>query len=194
MRANCIGALIGRKLVKRAARARKASLPGPASRAACTTFGRFNAKSNWAPVKALITTISRDFPVVLRCKAAANLRLPSSLASAAWINARMSSRPTAASTLEKPLTTVPALPAIASASSTARSINLSVCSARSWATRTSRLKPRAKTLRFAASSIAVRVAVTQMPRPGNFRLRRVLPRHRDPPTNGSFPAAGFSSG
>src|SRR5262249_12345825 len=35
-----------RKRVRRATRARNVSLPGPASRAACTTFGRLNAKSN----------------------------------------------------------------------------------------------------------------------------------------------------
>ena len=35
---------------------------------------------------------------------------------------------------------------------------------------TSRRKPRANTLRSAASAIAARVAVTQMPRPGSLRL------------------------
>src|SRR4029077_15351785 len=104
------GEIPARKYLKRAVRVRKVSLPGPASRAACTTFGRFNAKSNCAPVNASITTIFRDSPALSRWGAAMSLRLPSSPASPAWISARISSRPSAASTLEKPLTTVPALP------------------------------------------------------------------------------------
>src|SRR5262245_16703347 len=47
-----------RKRVRRATRARNVSLPGPASRAACTTFGRPNAKSNWTPVHVSMTVIS----------------------------------------------------------------------------------------------------------------------------------------
>src|SRR5689334_9881517 len=39
-----------RKRSRRAKRARKVSLEGPVSRAACTTFDRPNAKSNWAEV------------------------------------------------------------------------------------------------------------------------------------------------
>src|SRR5665213_125468 len=70
-----------RKRVKRATRARNVSLPGPASRAACTTFERFNAKSNSAPEKASIIAISRGSAAVSRCNAPINLRLPSSAAS-----------------------------------------------------------------------------------------------------------------
>ena len=44
-----------RKRSRRGKRARNVSLAGPASRAACTTFDRPNAKSNWAVVKALMT-------------------------------------------------------------------------------------------------------------------------------------------
>src|SRR6185437_14290422 len=76
-----------RKRSKRLTRTRKVSLPGPASRAACTTFGRFNAKSNWLPVNIVMIAISRDFSAVLRCKAVSSLRFPSAAASAAWITA-----------------------------------------------------------------------------------------------------------
>ena len=58
----------------------------------------------------------------------------------------------------------------ANASSAALSNSCSACAARSLAARTSFLKPRAKTLRLTASSIAARVAVIQIPRPGNLRL------------------------
>src|SRR4029078_795722 len=91
-----------RKYVKRATRVRKVSLPGPASRAACTTFGRFNAKSNWAPEKSPMTAISRtfssSFSSLLRRKRPSSLRFPSLAPSLAWITARASLRPTAAST------------------------------------------------------------------------------------------------
>ena len=47
-RANCFGSSFRSESAQSAStRARKVSLPGPASRAACTTFERFNAKSNW---------------------------------------------------------------------------------------------------------------------------------------------------
>src|SRR5262245_36061892 len=115
-----------RNRVRRATRARNVSLPGPASRAACTTFGRLNAKSNWSPVNVSMMAISPAFPVVLRRKAAASLRFPSAAASAAWTSARMLSRPSVPSTFERPQTIAPALPAIANASSAARSRSLSV--------------------------------------------------------------------
>src|SRR5690606_8703767 len=44
--------------IKRATRARNVSLAGPASTAACTTFGRFNAKSKSSPGNASISAIS----------------------------------------------------------------------------------------------------------------------------------------
>ena len=47
-----------RKRSRRAKRAKNVSFAGPASRAACTTFDRPNAKSNWAVVKALMTAIA----------------------------------------------------------------------------------------------------------------------------------------
>src|SRR6516164_9944934 len=141
-----------RKRSKRVARARKVSLTGPASSAACTTFGQFNAKSKCSPEKLSTTTISRGFSRILCCKAAASLRLPSFAASAAWMRANRSSRPTAASTLVKPVMTWPALPAIASASSAHCSSKVSMVAARSAATRTFCLKARANTLSLIASS------------------------------------------
>src|SRR5664279_2237756 len=72
-----------RKRSKRLTRARKVSLTGPASRAACTTFGRFNAKSNWVPENVSTIAVSPDFSGVLRCNAASSLRFPSAAASAA---------------------------------------------------------------------------------------------------------------
>src|SRR5262249_52707484 len=51
------GAEPARKRRRRAVRARNVSLSGPASRAACITFDRPNAKSNCAEVKTSMTTI-----------------------------------------------------------------------------------------------------------------------------------------
>src|SRR5689334_768980 len=181
-----------RKRVKRATRVRKVVLPGPASRAACTTFGRFSAKSNWAPVNASITKVSLISPPLFRRRAAASLRLPSPAASAAWIKARILSRPIVASTLEKPLTTAPAFAAMASASRADRSISCSVCAARSAATRTSRLKPRAKTLCLIASSIAALVAVSQMPRPGSLRFTSGTASPAGPTTKRTSSVTGLS--
>src|SRR6185437_2374700 len=181
-----------RKRSKRLTRARNVSLTGPASRAACTTFGRLNAKSNWAPEKVVTVAISRDFPSFFRCQAASSLRFPSDAASEAWISDSTLSSPIAASTLAKPPITWPALPAIESASSAARSMSRSVTAVRSGAVRTLRLKARANTLRLIASSSAARVAVIQMPRPGNFRLMSGTMPSSGPATKRIISSTGLS--
>src|SRR5262245_55571966 len=109
------------------------------------------------------------------------------------MNARRSPRPAAASTFENPATTLPALPAMASASRAARSIMSSACAGRSEATRTSRLNPRANTLRLTASSSATRVAVIQMPRPGNLHLTSGTTSPFGPTTKRIISAAGLTS-
>src|SRR5664280_1564644 len=135
-----------RKRSKRSTRARKVSLTGPASRAACTTFGRFNAKSNCALENISTIAISRDFSGVLRCNAASSLRFPPAAASGSPPPAPRSTTRSSATCLAKPPTTWPALPAIASASSgcwsaarSMRSSSRSVVVSRSAATRTLRL-------------------------------------------------------
>ena len=154
-------------------RARNPLLAGPASRAACTTFDRPNAKSNCADVNAEITGISAGFSAVLRLAAAAAiLRTPSGDASEALRIAATGGTPASAvSVRPKPIATRPDLCAIPSASSAAASSWRSSSAPSSRDARTSCFRLRAKTLRLTASSTAARVAVTQTPRPGRRRFR-----------------------
>src|SRR5262249_42731947 len=70
-----------RKRSRREIRARTVSLSGPASRAACITFDRPNAKSNCAEVNVSIMRISATSARC--CRAVSSFRLPSGAASAA---------------------------------------------------------------------------------------------------------------
>ena len=97
-----------RKRSRRAYRAKNVSFAGPASRAACTTFDRPNAKSNWAVVKALMTVTGAVSP--RRRSAPDSLATPSVPASVAWIRPTMVSWAMAASTLANPAVTSPAFP------------------------------------------------------------------------------------
>src|SRR6185312_574924 len=124
---------------------------------------------------------------------ASSFRRPSAAASLAWIVATTLPLSSAASTLAKPVTTSPPLPAIASASSAARSRSFSVAPAKSAGARRSRLKPRAKTLRLTAWSTAVRVPVIQSPRPGSFRLTSGTISPAGPRTNRISSSTGLTS-
>src|SRR4029077_6975540 len=101
-------------------RARNPLLAGPASRAACTTFDRPNAKSNCGDVNvAIVGTLPGFSPVSRRAAAAALLRAPSGEPSEAVRIATTGPEATAASVLENPIATREALWTIARASSAA---------------------------------------------------------------------------
>ena len=146
-----------RKRCQARKRAKNVSLAGPASRAACTTFDRPNAKSNWAEVKAVMTAIAVG---VVRAGAAApaSLATPSAPASAACSEAddavageRRLDLGEAGRDQSRPCRRWPARRA-RRAPAAARS------GRRDPASRaTSRLKPRAKTLRATASFSVARV-------------------------------------
>ena len=139
-----------RKRSRRAKRARNVSFAGPASRAACTTFDRPNAKSNWAVVKALMTAIA----VGVVAAAAARRR--------AWRRRRRwhrthaaGRRPRRGPAPPRPWRSRPrpAPPCRRWRAHRAPRAPAGARSAptRSGVTRTSRLKPRANTLRATAS-------------------------------------------
>ena len=117
-----------RKRSRRAKRAKNVSFAGPASRAACTTFDRPNAKSNWAVVKALMTGDRRRRP-------SAPPQRAGELGDAVGAGIRSHGsgpRPCRGRSPPRPWRSrprpVPALPAMASASSAARTSRRSVCS------------------------------------------------------------------
>src|SRR3974390_824185 len=109
------------------------------------------------------------------------------------MTARTSLFSSAASTFANPAATSPAFAAIANASSAERSSRRSTRSARSAAARTSRLKPRANTLRLTACSIDPRVPVIQSPRPGSFRLTSGTTAPSGPITNRISSETGLTS-
>ena len=133
-------------------------LAGPASRAACTTFDRPNAKSNCADVNAAMTGISAAIfvglaPAPRRPRSCApRPRQPSEALRIAATGSPGQRGFGPAEADRDP----PGLVGDASASSAARSSSRSTVAPRSAAARTSRLKLRAKTLRLTASSTAAR--------------------------------------
>ena len=118
------GRIAGPKPFQAPAARQNVSLAGPASRAACITFGRPNAKSNCAEVKN--PTTAGALPATRRRMSRVELADPVGAASAACSRPATFPCSSAASVLAKPAATSPALPAIASASMTARSSSRSV--------------------------------------------------------------------
>jgi hypothetical protein len=119
-----LGPFAGPKALKARKRAKNVSFAGPASRAACTTFDRPNAKSNWAVVKALMT---RSVGVVRAPQRAGELGDAVGAGIDRMHQAHDVSRAIAASALAKPAATSPDFPRIASASSADRTSRRSVC-------------------------------------------------------------------
>ena len=110
-------------------RARNPSLPAPATRAACITCDRPNAKSKSWPVSSSMTgTADMVLPFRFR-NAPASFRRPSSVASEAWIRPATSPSRIAASTFVMPVMTVPALLASVKACTRSRQRAASICCA-----------------------------------------------------------------
>ena len=102
--------LAGPKALMRACARESASLAGPASRAACTTFDRPNAKSNCARGERLGSTVIRRFRRPIAAQGGIELAHAVGRTVARHAGGRRScSRAIAASTLAKPAATCPGL-------------------------------------------------------------------------------------